>query len=176
MGVEAWARPACTSALQQGPGRWRLGGADAVSGWPPHAQGPPSCAALHPTHAPRPAAAHTAHRRCPLHCPAPPLACHTAVTESYQLSFDTYQRQYSEDAGGAMLDRDAIAAVPGVKVRRGAGRGSSGCRRRMGQRWSARRGRRSAGWGRQTPTTCMLERFLAVIFILLARSWRTRLR
>lgn len=41
-----------------------------------------------------------------------------AVGESYQISFAEYKAQYTEDAGGAMLDKDAIAAVKGVKVRR----------------------------------------------------------
>lgn len=35
--------------------------------------------------------------------------------ESYQLSFDPYQAQLTEDAGGAMLDRDALAATQGVQ-------------------------------------------------------------
>lgn len=39
---------------------------------------------------------------------------------SYQLSFDPYQTQYTQDAGGAMLDRAALAATPGVTVRRGS--------------------------------------------------------
>lgn len=38
--------------------------------------------------------------------------------ESYQLSFDEYQTQLTEDAGAAMLDRAALAALPGVQVRR----------------------------------------------------------
>ena len=41
-----------------------------------------------------------------------------AVGESYQISFAEYKTQFTEDAGGAMLDKDAIAAVKGVKVRR----------------------------------------------------------
>jgi hypothetical protein len=36
--------------------------------------------------------------------------------ESYQLSFDPYQTQLTEDAGGAVLDRAALAAVKGVQV------------------------------------------------------------
>lgn len=40
--------------------------------------------------------------------------------ESYQLSFDPYQAQLTEDAGAAMLDREAIAATPGVQVGRWA--------------------------------------------------------
>ncbi|KAI7839391.1 hypothetical protein COHA_006792 [Chlorella ohadii] len=36
--------------------------------------------------------------------------------ESYQISFAEYKAQYTEDAGGAMLDKDAIAAVKGVKA------------------------------------------------------------
>ncbi|KAI3437818.1 hypothetical protein D9Q98_000265 [Chlorella vulgaris] len=35
--------------------------------------------------------------------------------ESYQLSFDPYQTQLTEDAGGAVLDRAALAAVKGVQ-------------------------------------------------------------
>jgi len=40
------------------------------------------------------------------------------VGENYQISFAEYKTQFTEDAGGAMLDKDAIAAVKGVKVRR----------------------------------------------------------
>ena len=78
----------------------------------PHARGG-WCATLHT--ACRAATAIAAHHCGPV-LPHPALACCGAVTESYQLSFDTYQKQYTEDAGGAMLDRDSIAAVPGVKV------------------------------------------------------------
>lgn len=36
-------------------------------------------------------------------------------SEYYQLSFAPYQAQLTDDAGGAMLDRDSIKAVPGVQ-------------------------------------------------------------
>lgn len=53
----------------------------------------------------------------PLSFQSNPTQPTVAVGESYQLSFDTYQAQYTQDAGGATLDRAALEAVPGVKVR-----------------------------------------------------------
>jgi hypothetical protein len=47
--------------------------------------------------------------------------------ESYQLSFDEYQTQLTEDAGAAMLDRAAVAAVPGVQVGRWVWAGRACC-------------------------------------------------
>lgn len=40
------------------------------------------------------------------------------MSENYGISFAEYKREFTQDAGGAMLDRQAVADIPGVKVRR----------------------------------------------------------
>lgn len=55
--------------------------------------------------------------RQPPCCPSAP-----AVPESYMVSFAPYKAEFTRDAGGAMLDRDAVAAIKGVKVGCAAGR------------------------------------------------------
>lgn len=40
---------------------------------------------------------------------------YTGMPESYMVSFAPYKAEYTRDAGGVMLDRDAVAAIKGVK-------------------------------------------------------------
>lgn len=39
------------------------------------------------------------------------------MSENYGISFAEYKREFTQDAGGAMLDRQAVADIKGVKVR-----------------------------------------------------------
>lgn len=38
------------------------------------------------------------------------------MSENYGISFAEYKREFTQDAGGAMLDRQAVADIPGVKA------------------------------------------------------------
>ena len=65
--------------------------------------------------------------------------------ESWQLSFDSYQAEYTPDAGGAMLDRAALAAVEGVKVRMGGRGGAAQHQQNSSAWWRTAQGQRLGG-------------------------------
>ena len=76
-------------------------------------------------------------RRCRCTCKACPsswprhISLHPSTLtppagSNYQLSFDSYKAQYTQDAGAAMLDSATLAAMQGVQVRVFVGLGDEG--------------------------------------------------